>query len=85
MKCMVPFRPQECLCASIAIFRIAPASSERALSAQTPLDPYRPFSEPPSYKVHTRAAVLNDKQNDTQGRMTRTQESGGGEGAGLRG
>ena len=36
---------------SIAIFRIAPASWERALSAQTPLDPYGPFSVPPGYKA----------------------------------
>ena len=32
-------RPRACLCASIAIFRIARASLDRALSAQTPLDP----------------------------------------------
>ena len=34
-----PFRPRACLCASIAIFRIAPSSLERARSAQTPLRP----------------------------------------------
>ena len=46
-----PHRPRACLCASIAIFRIAPPSWERALSAETALDPYCPFSESPSYKV----------------------------------
>ena len=34
-----PFRPRACLCARIAIFRIAPGSLERARSAQTPLRP----------------------------------------------
>ena len=44
-----PFRPRACLCASIVIFRIARASLERALTAQTPLDPYCRFSEFASY------------------------------------
>ena len=47
----IPFRPRACLCASIAIFRIARASLERALNAQTPLDPSCRFSESASYKV----------------------------------